>query len=121
MTETTQKIAGKPSYVWLSWISPPGALVIYLLLMLAESRLSHLSLPQDSEQGLFELRAFFYTLFVASIVCAIVGFVSLIGIRSRKEALWIIPVTILGLCGNYWTALLSLMEVAFWSGRFGPR
>jgi uncharacterized membrane protein len=94
--------------------------VIYVLIWLVESRISHFSRPLESEQALFEVHAFFYTLFGASVVCALLGIISLIGIRSRKDAFWIFPATIIGLFGNYWTAMLSLMEVGFWSGRFGP-
>ena len=98
-----QSGVGRPIYVWSAWASPIVGVAVFVALWVL--------LNQLVATG--ERRPLFVVLLLTSAAGGLAGVIGLSGIRSRRDALTIIPGALLGICINGCIGLMCLACYAY--------
>jgi hypothetical protein len=106
--DSDQSKRSRPIYVWAAWASPSVAAVISVVLWLWI----------ENHQGVAGQRApavvlFYVLLLLASAAAGLAAVIGLVGIRSKRNALNIIPGALLGICINSANAFFCVLAYAF--------
>jgi uncharacterized membrane protein len=91
-TNTDQEWKGRRFFLWTAWASPLAALVIAVVLWVWFA--NHQGKRGERQPAVL---VFYLILLGASAAGALTGIVSLLGIRSWRSALYIVPGALLGI------------------------
>ncbi len=105
--DTDQRWKGRRIYVVAAWASPLAAVVISVVLW--QWFVNHLGTRGERAPAVL---LFYLFLLLASVAGGLAGVISLFGIRSRRNALCIIPGALLGICANGCNAFMCLLAYA---------
>src|SRR5437868_1287403 len=105
--DADQRWKGQRIYVMAAWASPFTAVVISVALWLWF--VNHQGTRGERSPAAL---LFYLTLFLVSTLGGLAGFIGLIGVRSWRNALLIIPGALLGICISGYNALMCFLAYA---------